>query len=159
MGRRHWYNDLARDIRDVRTIQRTYGTPSPQRQRVAGIIVVAFFSALILLIIWFVSVAYMSNKDAKQAKETEAAVSFERILNATAGTPMPTATISPRLLIRYESDGKCLIKGNINSKGKKIYHVPGSPSYESTKIDTTNGERWFCTEYEAQAAGWSAPGN
>lgn len=51
----------------------------------------------------------------------------------------------------------CLIKGNINSSGDKIYHVPGSASYSRTKIDKSKGERWFCTTAEAEAAGWRAP--
>lgn len=50
----------------------------------------------------------------------------------------------------------CRIKGNISENGK-IYHVPGSPSYDQTKIDESRGERWFCTEAEARAAGWRAP--
>lgn len=49
------------------------------------------------------------------------------------------------------------IKGNINSKGDKIYHVPGSAKYNATKIDESNGERWFASEDEAIAAGWRAP--
>ena len=48
----------------------------------------------------------------------------------------------------------CDIKGNINSKGERIYHMPGGRSYASTVIDPTRGERWFCSEAEAQAAGW-----
>jgi endonuclease YncB( thermonuclease family) len=48
----------------------------------------------------------------------------------------------------------CDIKGNINSKAERIYHVPGGRSYASTVIDPTRGERWFCSEAEAQAAGW-----
>lgn len=53
---------------------------------------------------------------------------------------------------------ECLIKGNISQNGR-IYHVPGSPAYEQTKIDTSTGERWFCTEDEARIAGWRAPRN
>jgi pSer/pThr/pTyr-binding forkhead associated (FHA) protein len=49
------------------------------------------------------------------------------------------------------------IKGNINSKGDKIYHVPGSAKYAATKIDETKGERWFTSEDEAVVAGWRAP--
>ena len=49
------------------------------------------------------------------------------------------------------------IKGNINSKGDKIYHVPGTSKYDATKIDESKGERWFRTEEEAQAAGWRPP--
>ena len=50
--------------------------------------------------------------------------------------------------------GDCLIKGNISSSGEKIYHSPDSPWYIRTKIDTSKGERWFCSEEEAKRAGW-----
>ncbi len=50
--------------------------------------------------------------------------------------------------------GSCTIKGNISSKKEKIYHVEGCGSYNATQIDTSAGERWFCSEAEAQAAGW-----
>ena len=55
--------------------------------------------------------------------------------------------------------GSCQIKGNINSKGVRIYHVPGSRSYGATRINTSKGERWFCSETEAKTAGWRAPRN
>jgi len=48
----------------------------------------------------------------------------------------------------------CTIKGNINSSGVKIYHMPGQRYYEQTVIDPSRGERWFCTEQEAEANGW-----
>lgn len=50
----------------------------------------------------------------------------------------------------------CPIKGNINTKGERIYHMPWSPWYAKTKIDISKGERWFCDEGEAVAAGWRA---
>lgn len=50
--------------------------------------------------------------------------------------------------------GSCDIKGNISSSGEKIYHVPGQRYYEVTKIDEAKGERWFCSEADAVAAGW-----
>ncbi|NKB60803.1 MAG: thermonuclease family protein [Gammaproteobacteria bacterium] len=54
--------------------------------------------------------------------------------------------------------GGCLIKGNINSKGVRIYHTPwGSRHYSRTHVDKSRGERWFCSEDEALAAGWRAP--
>lgn len=49
---------------------------------------------------------------------------------------------------------ECTIKGNISSRGERIYHVPGAEHYVSTRIDTSKGERWFCSEAEARAAGW-----
>lgn len=45
-------------------------------------------------------------------------------------------------------------QGNISAKGEKVYHMPGSRSYVSTRIDTKRGERYFCSEADAQAAGW-----
>jgi endonuclease YncB( thermonuclease family) len=51
----------------------------------------------------------------------------------------------------------CPIKGNINSKGERIYHAPWSRWYSRTKVSVDKGERWFCNEREAIAAGWRAP--
>lgn len=49
----------------------------------------------------------------------------------------------------------CKIKGNISYKtGEKIYHTPGQRDYDGTVIDTSDGERWFCSETEAVNAGW-----
>lgn len=48
----------------------------------------------------------------------------------------------------------CDIKGNINAKGARIYHLPGGEWYDGTRIDAARGERWFCSEQEAQSAGW-----
>ena len=55
---------------------------------------------------------------------------------------------------KTQSPGGCVIKGNISSKGERIYHVPGGEFYDRTKISPAKGERWFCTEGEARAAGW-----
>ena len=51
-------------------------------------------------------------------------------------------------------DSRCVIKGNVNAKGERIYHPPGWRYYGATVIDPRRGERWFCSEREAQAAGW-----
>jgi endonuclease YncB( thermonuclease family) len=49
----------------------------------------------------------------------------------------------------------CPIKGNISiGSGERIYHTPWSASYDRTDIDESKGERWFCDEAEAIAAGW-----
>lgn len=55
------------------------------------------------------------------------------------------------------SSPDCPIKGNISSNGNRIYHAPWSRSYSKTRIDESKGERWFCDEAEALAAGWRAP--
>lgn len=50
---------------------------------------------------------------------------------------------------RFERDGMCLIKGNHSRRGDWIYHLPGMPYY-----DETRAEAYFCTEAQAQAAGY-----
>lgn len=50
--------------------------------------------------------------------------------------------------------GDCVIKGNVSSRGERIYHLPGQEHYDRTRINTAQGERWFCNEAEALAAGW-----
>lgn len=47
----------------------------------------------------------------------------------------------------------CTIKGNIGTHGR-IYHLPGQMDYARTRINEGKGERWFCSEAEARAAGW-----
>jgi hypothetical protein len=53
-----------------------------------------------------------------------------------------------------EQRAGCVIKGNISSSGERIYHLPGQRYYDKTVISWSKGERWFCTEQEAVAAGW-----
>lgn len=48
----------------------------------------------------------------------------------------------------------CAIKGNIGNGGRRIYHLPGQEDYARTVIRPERGERWFCSEAEARAAGW-----
>lgn len=52
-------------------------------------------------------------------------------------------------------NSNCAIKGNISSGGR-IYHMPGQEHYARTRINPANGERWFCSRAEAEAAGWRA---
>ncbi|WP_353931155.1 cold shock domain-containing protein [Okeanomitos corallinicola TIOX110] len=61
---------------------------------------------------------------------------------------------SPSLINSFIKPG-CKIKGNISiNTGRRWYHVPGAEDYESTVINPTKGEKWFCTESEAVANGW-----
>jgi endonuclease YncB( thermonuclease family) len=49
----------------------------------------------------------------------------------------------------------CAIKGNVTGNGQ-VYHMPWSPWYHKVKVEPARGERWFCSEAEAQKAGWRA---
>ncbi len=55
-------------------------------------------------------------------------------------------------------DANCIIKGNISGSGQ-IYHMPHNRDYENTRINEARGERWFCNEAEALAAGWRVARN
>lgn len=52
------------------------------------------------------------------------------------------------------ASSECDIKGNISSDDERIFHVPGQRHYDRTVITESAGERWFCSEAEATAAGW-----
>ena len=73
------------------------------------------------------------------------AASLAMLLAAGGYTFIPRASVSPA----------CTIKGNIAiGSGQRIYHMPGQQHYTATTIRPNFGERWFCTEHEARAAGW-----
>ena len=55
--------------------------------------------------------------------------------------------------------GRCDIKGNVSYNGdRRLYYMPGDRDYASTRISPGRGERWFCSEAEARAAGWRRAG-
>ncbi len=47
----------------------------------------------------------------------------------------------------------CIIKGNVNRTGERIYHLPGSVNYATINMAAPE-KRWFCSEDEAKRAGW-----
>lgn len=48
----------------------------------------------------------------------------------------------------------CDVKGTIAADGARTYHLPGGAFYPQLGVDPALGERWFCSEAEAEAAGW-----
>lgn len=50
----------------------------------------------------------------------------------------------------------CTIKGNVNSRGQRIYHRPGDPHYHRVLIRPYEGDRCFASEHEALASGFRA---
>ena len=53
---------------------------------------------------------------------------------------------------RRAPDG-CPIKGLVTG-GERVYVLPWSPDYDRGRIQKARGERWFCSEREAEAAGF-----
>ena len=48
---------------------------------------------------------------------------------------------------------ECIIKGNVNRQGERIYHLPGQGTYAKINMEDPR-KRWFCSEDDARAAGW-----
>lgn len=48
----------------------------------------------------------------------------------------------------------CPIKGRVVAGGAKTYVLPWAAEYERVRVDQRRGGRWFCSEREAQDAGW-----
>jgi phosphatidylserine/phosphatidylglycerophosphate/cardiolipin synthase-like enzyme len=65
--------------------------------------------------------------------------------------PMPSL---PPFVIVPKINGQRLIKGNISSSGRRIYHVPGGEYYDKVAIRTEDGEAYFCSEEDARDAGF-----
>jgi micrococcal nuclease len=97
--------------------------------------------------------SYTYPPDVKHQEEILAAERAAREANLGLWKACPV-TASPTISSQETPKGECDIKGNISSSGEKIYHLPGCGSYAKTQIDEGRGERWFCSEEEAQAAGW-----
>ena len=72
-------------------------------------------------------------------------------LSLLPAPPVPAARAAspPSRRSATTSPAGCVIKGNRNRRGQWIYHLPGMPYY-----DQTRAEEMFCTEAEAQAAGY-----
>jgi len=48
----------------------------------------------------------------------------------------------------------CLIKGNVDKRGKRRYILPQSRYWKNSTIRFDKEDRWFCTEEQAQEAGF-----
>lgn len=83
-------------------------------------------------------------KEEIKSKEAEYEVKL-----AEAQTSAGTESSNISNQTNTEEQSSCEIKGSVNG----IYHVPGSTYYEQTK----NVAQYFCSEEEAESAGYRAP--
>lgn len=53
-------------------------------------------------------------------------------------------------------DSRCVIKSNIDkATGTRLYHLPKCRHYSQIVLDADRGEKFFCSENEAKAAGFT----
>ncbi len=95
--------------------------------------------------------AYRRCSNAYDLDEKAAAITELGIWGVAIETP--AAFRERRVSGRTARDPSCAVKGNISDNGR-IYHLPDDRSYARTGINLANGERWFCSAAEAEAAGW-----
>lgn len=90
---------------------------------------------------------YHSDSSTEEKKLKQEA---DRVKNAGMGI------FSPKCYQKENPENpKCDIKGNIDKNSTKhLYYYPGCAQYEFTIIEKDLGEAWFCTEEEAQRAGF-----
>lgn len=80
----------------------------------------------------------------------------------------PTATLDFSMLLTQKNTNidenhpfGCNIKGNVSMRNNQehIYHCPNWRDYDRTEVNYDEGDRWFCTEQDAVAAGFRRPYN
>lgn len=100
--------------------------------------------------------AFVRYSDDYRAVEAEARRRQAGLWSGTAEAPWDYRARRWEIAVATAPD-RCPIKGNINRQGERIYHAPWSPWYLKTKVSERRGERWFCNEAEAVAAGFRPP--
>lgn len=78
---------------------------------------------------------------------------FPLVMDTREPTPEATPTEIP-VVEEPVPTPVCDIKGNVNPKGEQIYFTHESINYKNVIVDEDNGDQWFCSEDEAQAAGF-----
>ena len=103
--------------------------------------------------------AYARYSDAYVGLETEARAGGLGLWQGAAASPWEYRAESQGLRAgrRRRAAPGCDIKGNVSAGGARIYHLPGTRGYASTRIDADRGEAWFCDEAAARAAGFRPP--
>lgn len=67
---------------------------------------------------------------------------------------------SPLCISEKPEKSNCLIKGNVQrNDGSKTYHFPGCSEYAAVIVEKDLGEKWFCSEKEAQKEGFTKAQN
>jgi hypothetical protein len=82
---------------------------------------------------------------------------FDRLADASdpgCGAEPPALLPLPPVFLRPKAPGNGLIKGVLGPSGAQVYVTPTMREYDGATVDTQLGERWFCSEQAARAAGF-----
>jgi endonuclease YncB( thermonuclease family) len=76
------------------------------------------------------------------------------VIHGALSVPLDAqAQLSAPASSRTAPSSECIIKGNVNAQGERIYHMPGQAAYAKIKMED-HRKRWFCSEEDARTAGW-----
>lgn len=98
------------------------------------------------------AIAYRAYSQDYVADENLARAEARGLWNGAATDP----SLYRRIARHQPAPKGCAIKGNVSSRGSRIYHLPGQRDYDATRISPPKGEQYFCSEAEAVAAGFRA---
>ena len=146
-----WATDAAREVFEGR---RTRCTPLDRDRhgRVVARCMVGGRDLAETIVRMGLAQAYLRYSADYVDAEKEAVLARRGIFSSDFATPEDHRAASRRAVPQV-APGRCVIKGNITKNGQ-IYHLPGQEHYDRTRISPEKGERWFCSEAEARAAGW-----
>jgi len=82
---------------------------------------------------------------------------FEQSHAMRDGSPWKWAG-SPPMPERNPLHSACLFKGIVSAGGNRLYLSPLDKGFAERAIDTAKGERFFCSDEDARAAGWRRKG-
>lgn len=55
----------------------------------------------------------------------------------------------------WRTCGPCVVKGNYDTSGHRFYHLPQFRHYPQVVVNLDDADRWFCSEADAAAAGFT----
>jgi phosphatidylserine/phosphatidylglycerophosphate/cardiolipin synthase-like enzyme len=94
-------------------------------------------------------------------RDRESAATFERRFEVIWRAGRPYSGAATKVVAGEPADRghnlACDIKGNVNRKGDRLYHLPSDPAYAKVTMNSP-AKKWFCSEGAAAAAGWRHAG-
>jgi hypothetical protein len=100
------------------------------------------------------ALAYRRYSERYVAAEERARAARRGLWEAEFDPPWAWRRRAPR---KSAGDEDCTVKGNVNAKGERIYHLPGTAAYDRVRIKPAEGDRCFANAKEARAAGFRPP--
>ena len=91
--------------------------------------------------------AEFKDKENLDLVELKEASSYARDKKLGLFSSLCTQEVNPK-------NKNCNIKGNNAANNVPTYHYPGCNSYEVTKVELHRGDQWFCTQKQAEKAGY-----